>query len=175
MSWVGEGLCFVFFQLQKRKMNDKGGDLCQAWRNVRGFWRSFMIKHDGGGWMGQKRIVLAWRNYWTAPQSITVFVYCICVCSKFTGEHPCRSVISIKLQNNFIEITLRHGCSPVNLLHVVRAPFPKNTPGGLLLFIWIPAGVGYISWRHRPEVFCKKGVIKNVAKFVGKHPCGVFF
>ena len=23
------------------------------------------------------------------------------ICSKLTGEHPCRSVISIKLQNNF--------------------------------------------------------------------------
>ena len=32
------------------------------------------------------------------------------ICSKFTGEHPCQSVILIKLQNNFIEITLRHGC-----------------------------------------------------------------
>ena len=31
-------------------------------------------------------------------------------CSKFTGEHPCRSAISIKLQSNFIEISLRHGC-----------------------------------------------------------------
>ena len=40
------------------------------------------------------------------------------ICSKFTGEHPCRSVISIKLQINFVEITLRHGCSPVNLLHI---------------------------------------------------------
>ena len=28
------------------------------------------------------------------------------ICSKFTGEHPCRSVISIKLLCNFIEITL---------------------------------------------------------------------
>ena len=27
--------------------------------------------------------------------------------STFTGEHPCRSPISIKLQSNFIEITLR--------------------------------------------------------------------
>ena len=34
---------------------------------------------------------------------------------------------------NFIEITLRHGCSPVNLLHIFRAPFPKNTSGWLLL------------------------------------------
>ena len=32
------------------------------------------------------------------------------ICSKFTGEHPCRSVISIKLLCNFIEITLEHGC-----------------------------------------------------------------
>ena len=40
------------------------------------------------------------------------------ICSKFTIEHPCRSTISIKLQSNFIEITLRHGCSPVNFLHI---------------------------------------------------------
>ena len=43
--------------------------------------------------------------------------------SKFTGEHPCRSVIYIKLQSNFIEIKLRHGCSSVNLLHIFRTPF----------------------------------------------------
>ena len=53
------------------------------------------------------------------------------ICSKFTGEHPeqrpYRSAISIKLICNFIEIALRHGCSPVNLLHIFRAPFPKNT------------------------------------------------
>ena len=34
---------------------------------------------------------------------------------------------------NFIEITLRRGCSPVNLLHIFRTTFPKNTSGGLLL------------------------------------------
>ena len=34
------------------------------------------------------------------------------ICSKFTGEHPCRSAISIKLK---------------------RTPFPKNTSGWLLL------------------------------------------
>ena len=33
------------------------------------------------------------------------------ICSKFTGKHPCRSVISIKLQSNFIEITFQHGYS----------------------------------------------------------------
>ena len=50
-------------------------------------------------------------------------------CSKLIGEHPRRSVISIKFQSNFIEITLRHGCSAVNLLHIFRTPFPKNTSG----------------------------------------------
>ena len=28
---------------------------------------------------------------------------------------------------NKLEITLLHGCSPVNLLHIFRKPFPKNT------------------------------------------------
>ena len=55
------------------------------------------------------------------------------ICSKFTGEYPCRSVISIKLKSNFIEIILRQGYSPVNLLHIFRTPFLKNTSGGLLL------------------------------------------
>ena len=35
--------------------------------------------------------------------------------------------------SNFIEITLRHGCSPVHLLYIFRTPFPKNTSGWLLL------------------------------------------
>ena len=37
------------------------------------------------------------------------------------------------LLGNFIEITLRHGCSPVNLLHIFRTIFPRNTSGWLLL------------------------------------------
>ena len=55
------------------------------------------------------------------------------ICSKFKGEHPCQSAISTKFLRNFIEITLRHGCSPVNLLHIFRTPFLKNTSGRLLL------------------------------------------
>ena len=56
--------------------------------------------------------------------------------SEFTGEQPCRSVVSIKLLCNFIEITLevklRHGCSSVNFLFIFRTPFPNNTSAGLL-------------------------------------------
>ena len=57
------------------------------------------------------------------------------ICDKFTGEHPCRSAISIKLLCNFIQTTLRHGCSPANLLDIFRTPFPRNSSGWLLLDI----------------------------------------
>ena len=53
------------------------------------------------------------------------------ICSKFTGEYPCRSVISINFAT--LLITLQHGCSPVNFLHIFRTPFLKNTSGWLLL------------------------------------------
>ena len=55
------------------------------------------------------------------------------ICSKFTGEHQCRRVISIKLLCNIIEITIRYACSLVNLLHIFRTPFNKGTSGGLLV------------------------------------------
>ena len=35
-------------------------------------------------------------------------------------------------QCNFVEITLWYGCSPVNLLHILRTPFYKNISKGLL-------------------------------------------
>ena len=67
------------------------------------------------------------------------------VCSKFIGEHACQNVISIKLQSNFIEFTLPHGCSPVNLLRIFRTPFYKNIYEGLFLkkysqWLFIPIG-----------------------------------
>ena len=52
------------------------------------------------------------------------------ICSKFVGEYPCRSAISIKLQS-----TLRHGCSPENLLHIFKTTFSKNTTGWLRLLL----------------------------------------
>ena len=36
---------------------------------------------------------------------------------------------------SFIESALWHGCSPVNLLHIFRTPFPKNNYELLLLYI----------------------------------------
>ena len=60
------------------------------------------------------------------------------ICSKFTGEHPYETMISIKLlpkcdfNSNFTEITLWYWYSPINLLDIFRTPFPKNTSGRLL-------------------------------------------
>ena len=59
------------------------------------------------------------------------------ICSKFTGEYPCQSVISIKLVCNCSEITLWHGHSPVNLLHILRTSFTKDTSGWMLL-LFVP-------------------------------------
>ena len=42
---------------------------------------------------------------------------------------------SMKLLCDFIEITLQHRCTPMNLLHIFRTPFPENTSVGLLLII----------------------------------------
>ena len=55
------------------------------------------------------------------------------ICCKFAGEYLCRNAISVKLQSNFIKIALRHGCSSVNLLHVFRTSFSRNTSGWLFL------------------------------------------
>ena len=59
------------------------------------------------------------------------------ICSKYSGEYPCRSMISIKLLCSFIEIARRHGCSSVNLLHIFRTTFYKNTFERLLLVIYL--------------------------------------
>ena len=33
----------------------------------------------------------------------------------------------------------------------------------------------YLFRSSRPEVFCKKGILRNFTKFTGKHPCESFF
>ena len=79
-------------------------------------------------------------NWWkdrSSPLEVFLGKGVLKICSKFKGEHPCWSVILLKfllkLLSNFIEITLRHGCSAVNLLHFFGVPFPKNISEGLLL------------------------------------------
>ena len=86
------------------------------WINIQILW-----------WRGR----LIWNIYRSSRPEVLLGKGVLKICSKFTGEHPCRSAISAKLLCNFIEIALRNGCSPVNLLHIFRTPFLlKNTSGG---------------------------------------------
>ena len=65
------------------------------------------------------------------------------ICSKFIGEHPCRSLISIKLQSKATLLKSHFGMgaySPVNVLHIFRLLFIKNTSGWLLQhhkYVWV--------------------------------------
>ena len=81
------------------------------------------------------QLILVFLKFRDSPPEAFLGKGVLNICSKFTGEHPWQSVISIKLLGNFIEIKLWHGCSPLNLLHFFRTPFSKNTYEGPLLEI----------------------------------------
>ena len=55
------------------------------------------------------------------------------VCSGFVVWLPYQSVISIKFLYSFVGVTLRRGCSLVNLLRIFRALLCGSTDGGMLL------------------------------------------
>ena len=85
-------------------------------------------------WLEIKRWLLGnlWnkKTYRNRPPKVFLGKGVLKLCSKFTREHPCRSVISI----NLLWISYCNcNCCPVNLLHIFRTPFPKNTSGGLPL------------------------------------------
>ena len=65
--------------------------------------------------------------YKSNPQQVFLGKAVLKICTyQLTGEHPCLSVLSVKLF---------YGCSPINLLHIFRARFYQNTNEGLLLNI----------------------------------------
>lgn len=80
-----------------------------------------------------RRLDFQRTDYFSRPEVFLVKSV-LKICNKFIGKHLYRSLISITLQSNFIEIALLHGCSPVNLMHILRTSFPKNTTGRPLLF-----------------------------------------
>ena len=74
--------------------------------------------------------------------------YFVCMCYKLTDFfiYICAYLVVWQVNSadstgkflrtsNFIEIAFRHGYSPVNLLHIFKTPFPKNTSGRVLLKI----------------------------------------
>ena len=64
--------------------------------------------------------------------------------------------ISIKLESNLIEITLRHGRSRVNLEHIFRTPFPKNNIfESFYFFVSFSAMDGNPGWtENKDSNFC---------------------
>ena len=77
-------------------------------------------------------VVLFYRS---SPPEMLLGKCVLKICLNFTREHSCRSVTSIKLLCNFIEIPLRRRCSPANLLHISRTPFYEKNYGGLPLIL----------------------------------------
>ena len=91
----------------------------------------------------------------SSPLEVLIEKDVLKICSRFIGKHSCRSAISIKLQSNFIEIALWHGCSSVNLLHIFRTPFPKKTFRRLCRkYPWI-----FLLAKFRDHSSCSHGVI----------------
>ena len=43
---------------------------------------------------------------------------------------------AVQMLCNFIEIALQHGWSPINLLHILRTPFLKETSGGCFCLVF---------------------------------------
>ena len=75
-------------------------------------------------WAYQKLLVFN-QKYWFSKNKSQKQLF------RGVFEKSCSGNIQ-QLASNFIEITLRYGCSPVNLLHIFRIAFLKNTSEWLL-------------------------------------------
>ena len=58
----------------------------------------------------------------------------LCELLKYLQKQPSRGVLRKRCSENMQQIyrrttMVRHGCFPKSLLHIFRAPFPKNTSG----------------------------------------------
>ena len=105
---------------------------------------------------------------WRCPPKVLLGRDVLQICSKFIGKHPCQSVISKKLICNFIEITLRHECSPGNLLHIFRTLSYKSTCRGLLLSETL-TGTPLNCLQYLPWSVLRIVTLKNFVKSPRKH------
>ena len=71
------------------------------------------------------------KSYRRSPRYVLPGKRVLKICSKFTGEYQCRSVISKKLFCKFTEIILRYEYFPLNLLLNFRVPSSKITLSGM--------------------------------------------
>ena len=71
------------------------------------------------------------------------------------------AVAEVFCKKDVLENFANHRCFPVNFAKFSRTPFFIEHLRWLLLK----------SQEQRPEVFCEIGVLRNFAKFTGKHLC----
>ena len=113
------------------------------------------------------KIVQKSKTNLSSPPKVFLGKSILEIWNKFMGEHPCRSMISIKFQSNLNEITRRHGCTPVNLLHIFRTPFYKNTCGWTLLkFLNL-----YVLTKllNEIQIICADNLINNTSWLANFH------
>ena len=67
-------------------------------------------------------------NYRSSRPEVFLGKVILKICRKFTCDFN-----KVAKKSNFIEIAFRLGCSPIDLLHMFRTPFPRNNSGWLLL------------------------------------------
>ena len=89
-----------------------------------------------------------------------ICMFAVDVFSSFGYIFPVLLVVSVlfsqfsQLFCNFIEITLWHGCSPVNLPHIFRTSFPRNTSGCCFwILYYLPCTICTI---FIPATFCNR-------------------
>ena len=92
-------------------------------------------------------------HFWHSAVSAKLLI--LGICPSFIQKQPLKGVLSKRCSKNMQQIykrtpmpkcdfnkvakqiTLRYECSPVNLLHIFRTAFTKNTSGWLLMFVVI--------------------------------------
>ena len=103
---------------------------------------------------------LQWNQYDLHGHCLIVHILIsVLNCEKQQSRGVLRKKCSKNMQHihksNFIEIALRHGYSPVNLLYIFRTTFSKNTSGWLLLNC-DSASLSLSDWSFSPQTFWAK-------------------
>ena len=83
-------------------------------------------------------------------------------------------IVIFSQENNYMqrcfdlsEPKLHKKLSCVMLIHSPQTTFHRKI---IYNFVWI-----YLGRSSRPQVFCNKGVLRNIAKLTGKHLCQSLF
>ena len=66
------------------------------------------------------------------------------------------------MQSNFIETTLQHGCSPINLLHIFKTSFPKKS-----CFLVLKTQ-GFLHFKSFNNGYETRGTFMNIHKAFNK-------